>query len=184
MSHGLIIAYGLAADDDVLQRLCQELQFDMRISAEGDLETLGAVATCCVIDWNHGRASAACRMLRLSKNCSDVPIVALVSEPWSGQVPAAFGAGADDYVPRSQLDLIGAKFVAVRSRGTVEGEYLLSGKVVVADPDSRRRVSFGRHLRKMGLDVVFAADADGIPRDDVQLFYMHLNNRRWGQVLG
>ena len=128
---------------------------------------------CAVVDWRSAVGRDLCLGVRGSPVLADLPLVAVVDDPWSPTVGEAFTSGADDYVAIADLEHVRGKLASLRGSGIALGGSL-TGAVILADPDRQRRVQLARHLGRMGLNVRFALDADGIPNDpEVRLVVAH-----------
>lgn len=128
--------------------------------------------SCALVAYTDPQARDLCRQIRLSPDLADLPVVAVVEDPWSPDVKDAFTVGVDDYLPGWSLPLARNKLMALRTEGAPAGTYL-SGVVVLADPDQERRVGLARHLRKMGLAVEFAVDQTIPCGTEVKLVVAH-----------
>jgi CheY-like chemotaxis protein len=105
-----------------------------------------------------------CVELRSDVTSEDLPLIAVVDEPWDPRLDRLFLFSLDDYVVAGQWDTLEAKLVAL-SRGNPWGKLPPTpGKVAVADPDRTRRVLKGRMLKRKGFEVEFAADAKELLR--------------------
>lgn len=175
MSTGQIALCGLSGIADGIGQLAADL--DLQVSSIKDLSELaqspvGGPPDCLLVSLADPRARELCREARISAEHANLPIVALVNDPWSGEVAQGYALGADDYLPRNNLEQLRNKVMALRTEGAPSAAYL-SGKVVVADAERDRRVAMARHLRKMGLEVCFAVD-DQLPADPgVKLVVAH-----------
>jgi hypothetical protein len=165
----------ICALSDQLTEAISDLGESLHLNVQR-LEDVGGMSEdelgCGLTDCSTEAGQSMCRGIRLSSLLADLPLIAVVEDPWSAQVQQAFGLGVDDYLPASSVEQLKNKLLALRAEGAPSGSYL-SGKVVLADPERERRVHLGRHLRRMGLEVDFAVD-DQLPDDPrVKLVVAH-----------
>ncbi len=167
MSRSRIAIGGLDITAEPFLQLIERFDWDLSLLEE--LEGASGPPTdaprCLVVDWELDESRDLCRSLRSTGTLPDVPVVAVVDDPWSPLVADAFASGVDDYLPRRQLDRLEEKVAAVAGGGTLIGQSA-SGQVVLVDPDRHQRVLFARQLHRMGFDVHFALDIDSIPEGE------------------
>ncbi len=176
MSVGQLVVCGLESSLDLLQDLASELELDL-LDLTSFQEQKPALEqsppTCFLVDHQQTIGEEVCLGVRMSSKLVDTPVVALLQDPWSDALSDAFSLGIDDFLPVETIRGIKQKLLALRKEGTPTGTYL-SGQVILADPERERRVHLARHLRKMGLRVEFAVDAEGIASDvSVKLVVAH-----------
>lgn len=167
MSRSHIAIGGLDITAEPFQQLTDRFDWDLSLveELEGANVAPAAAPRCLVVDWELEDSRDLCRNLRASGTLPDVPVVAIVDDPWSPLVTDAFASGVDDYLPRRQLDRLEQKVAAVAGGGALLGQSA-SGKVVLVDPDRNQRVLLAQQLRRMGFDVHFALDIESIPDGD------------------
>jgi CheY-like chemotaxis protein/Tfp pilus assembly protein PilZ len=167
MSRSHIAIGGLDITAEPFQQLTERFDWDLSLIEELDGERVapGDAPRCLVVDWEYDDSREQCRDLRAAGTLPDVPVVAVVDDPWSPQVADAFASGVDDFLPRRQLDRVEQKVAAVAGGGALLGQSA-SGQVVLVDPDRDQRVQLARQLRRMGFDVHFALDVESIPQGD------------------
>lgn len=169
MTSSQIALAGFDITSESFQRLIDRLDLDLTMIEEYEGEVSLPSPTCVVLDWECEESRSLCRKLRQQGVLLDTPMVSVVDDPWSQSTIDAFSLGSDDFLPRTQLPLLEQKLIALQSGGGIVGT---SGgeKVVLVTPDREERVLYARQLRRMGFDVQFALEPNGIPRDkDIRL---------------
>jgi hypothetical protein len=150
-----------------VQKLADELYLEvLTLSGDADVKALEAAPPIAVlVGAGSPIGEEVCRAVRLSSRLADLPVIAVVGKPWSGEVGRAFSFGVDDYVPVSGPELLEQK-VRVVEGGVYFNPGELKYTVVLAHPSRERRVHLARFLRRMGLDVSFAAASAELAHDD------------------
>ena len=128
---------------------------------------------CAVFDGSDPRGADFCARVRRCSALFDLQVIAIVDEPWSSAPKGAFALGADEYVPGFALERLTETLVALREESSPVGP-LHSGRIVLADPDREHRVTLGRQLRRMGLEVQFALDASIATDPSLRLIVAHV----------
>lgn len=167
MSRSHIAIGGLDITAEPFQQLIERFDWDLSLVEELEGATVAPADAprCLVVDWQLEESRELCRSLRSAGTLPDVPVLAVIDDPWSPLVTDAFASGVDDYLPRGQLDRLEQKVAAVAGGGALLGQSA-SGQVVLVDPDRDQRVLLARQLRRMGFDVHFALDVESIPEGD------------------
>lgn len=161
MTRSHIAVGGLDITADSLQQVINRFDWDLSLLEELEGAVGEPPPRCMVVDWELAESRELCQTLRATAALAEIPVIAIVDDPWSAAVVEAFGVGVDDYLPRRELDRLVNKVAAIEGGGTLLGASG-SGKVVLADPDRVQRVQLAKQLRRMGFDVQFALDAGGI----------------------
>jgi len=97
-----------------------------------------------------------CVDLRTEASFDGLPVIAVVEDAWDESLGRLFMFSIDDYVAKKDLSLLEAKLVAIDQGDPYKEIQKFSGRTIVADSDSSRRVLYGRLLRRRGFDVDFA----------------------------
>ena len=117
-----------------------------------------------------------CVELRGEPAFEDLPLVAVVADPWEASLGRLFMFSIDDFVDAAAPESLAPKLVALASGEPYRDTMRFTGRVVVADPDRARRVLYGRLLRRKGLNVDFAVTAAEVvalaDRDDALRFVL------------
>lgn len=128
-----------------------------------DLEKLRAAPPkFFLLDWQDESSLLLLMKIRAADFLANVPVIAVVDDPWSNDVKEAFSHGVDDFIPRDQINRVEQKLASLTHEGYLDPQ-LANGRVVLVDPDHQSRLRYARHLRQMGLDVLFALDGNHLP---------------------
>lgn len=166
MESNVIVMVGLEERRDEAKVALESLGLALRtVPALGpaivEVESLRPLGLVVPTDTPEGRQNVV--VARMSRRLAERAVIGVVQDPWSPEVRSAFGVGVDDFLPADALGQLAQKFSAVRLRGTVP-QPDISRQVVMVDPDPEHRRLFGRQLRRLGMDVVFANTAQEVPR--------------------
>ena len=113
--------------------------------------------SCLLLDPNSLFGRELCLDATLAGRGRDFPIVGVVSDPASRQTLDAFALGVDDILPRYNLLCAAEKIHCILTAGGCSPEREVP-RILLADPNRRRRIHLATHLRRTGLRVEFALD--------------------------
>ena len=177
MTTGKIVIAGLDASTGMpLRQLSEDLELEIRevksfYKVRDELEQEPPL--CILANCETSVGQEICLGARISAALQDLPILAVVENPWSTEVRDAFAMGVDDFLPRRELEHLSLKLLSIRRKGQAPAADKAS-RVVLADPDRDRRVHLARALRTLGMALHFTLECSEVPAtDDVRLVVAH-----------
>lgn len=124
---------------------------------------------CLVLDPATHVGLELCLDSTLSSRASNLALLGLVSDPAGRETTDAFALGVDDILPRRDPGAFAMKIRALLDGDPAALTHHVP-RVLVADPNRRRRARFARQVRHMGMRVDFALDHTEVRYDpDVRL---------------
>src|SRR5688500_6356412 len=138
----MIFTGGIETSHAAFEQALIDLPVDLSALEHVDLARIqleGVRPLCFVVDPTTEIGRRVCADARLSNLLADVPVVAVVDDPWGPETTNALVLGVDDYLPRFEAIHLRTKVRALLRVGpSIAPESAPS--VVIADPDRERRV--------------------------------------------
>ncbi len=143
-----------------------------RVSADTEELLRTTHPLCAVYHDSDPLGVEVCKLIRRTPSLDDIQVLAIVDDPWGQAARRAFSLGADDYVPERVLDQLALSLAALQVESAPVGASY-SGKIILASESRDHRISFGRQLRRTGLEVQFAVDHAFPPAPELKLVVAH-----------